>query len=68
MEPQGQATVALESKCDVCDGRGWSWEKGDKCRCGVCDGAGYVPTDLGEQILSLVRHNLRPMYDELAAR
>lgn len=49
----------LESQCDDCGGRAGSWEGRQWEPCGSCDGRGYLPTPLGEQILRLMRHNLR---------
>jgi DnaJ-class molecular chaperone len=44
----------LEEKCENCDGSGRSY--GDDCP--GCHGTGYVPTDAGERILALLRHQL----------
>jgi len=54
---------ALESQCENCEGKGgWLREKdGEWHYCGKCQGAGYVPTAFGEMILSLLRHNLKPI-------
>jgi hypothetical protein len=52
----------LEVPCEKCRGRGWySFGGGEKEPCPICDGARYVPTELGERILDLMRHNFRPM-------
>lgn len=53
----------LEKPCDKCRGRGWySFGGGEKDRCPICDGAGYEPTEFGESILALIRHNLKSMF------
>jgi hypothetical protein len=53
----------LETRCSRCDGRGrLDSRSGADRRCGACDGAGHVPTEWGEQILALLRHNLPAMY------
>jgi RecJ-like exonuclease len=54
--------LVLEIPCPCCDGRGWEWYSHE--RCDVCDGAGYMPTDLGEKVLALMRHNFRPMLED----
>jgi hypothetical protein len=33
--------------------------------CPVCDGAGYTPTALGETVLTLMRHNWKPMFRKM---
>lgn len=50
-------SLVLELPCDHCKGSGLVWDDGSKCPCTRCGGAGHVPTDLGEKILTLVRHN-----------
>jgi DnaJ-class molecular chaperone len=54
----------LESPCRDCHGKGWEWVDGDLCACAYCSGAGYVPTQIGQQVLDLMRHNFRPMLKE----
>jgi hypothetical protein len=49
----------LEVLCSDCEGNGgekvhYSWVE-----CSKCCGAGHVPTELGEQVFDLIRHNLR---------
>lgn len=65
----GKATnpqPALEEKCEKCNGTGWYSEvRGDRERCGLCEGAGYVPTAFGEQVLALMRHNFKPMLEDV---
>jgi hypothetical protein len=55
----------LEMPCERCEGLGWNMSCGERERCGVCDGAGFVPTEDGEKVLSLMRHNFRPLYQDL---
>ena len=54
----------LETKCPDCRGVGGRPEGGEWFRCWDCGGAGYVPTPLGERVLALMRHNLRPMLED----
>ena len=54
--------LELEVLCPDCDGRGWEWYT--KTRCEICNGAGYMPTELGERILALMRHNFRSMLED----
>jgi hypothetical protein len=68
-DESSQATTAtegvdLELVCDDCRGEGGWWTEGDFCRCLRCGGAGYRPTPLGEKVLSLVRHNFKPMMED----
>jgi hypothetical protein len=66
MSPSSPQPPLLEAKCDRCSGRGWYDEgDGDRQRCGVCNGAGHVPTEWGERILALLRHNFRPLYEDI---
>jgi hypothetical protein len=57
----------LELPCPACGGRGRYRPEGvtDVRDCFVCDGAGFKPTELGKQILELMRHNLRPMFERM---
>lgn len=57
------ALPPLEEFCSHCDGRGWYWreDRHERRACESCGGAGYEPTQLGEQILSLMKHNLKPL-------
>lgn len=52
---EGESDWVLEIQCNECDGRGGDGA-GEECL--ACDGTGYIPTELGEKILSLIRHNL----------
>ncbi len=57
--------LPLEERCNHCGGKGWySSEKMGRSRCGFCNGAGYVPTETGEAVLALMRHNFRPMLED----
>ena len=56
---------SLESKCAMCNGEGSRLGEDGWCRCHACNGAGYVPTELGRSVLSLMRHNLKPMLEDL---
>jgi hypothetical protein len=49
----------LEVVCKECRGEGGSKWAGEWSECSFCDGAGYIPTEFGQKVLALVRHNLR---------
>ena len=49
----------LEEACERCNSRGWYVQDGERDSCDVCEGAGFVPTEFGEKILALMRHNIR---------
>jgi hypothetical protein len=34
-------------------------------RCLLCNGTGIVPTELGKEVLSLIKHNLKYFIDDL---
>jgi hypothetical protein len=51
----------LEVVCPACKGTGGDRELGAWNYCPECKGARYVPTEEGEKILKLMRHNFRPM-------
>lgn len=55
----------LETKCPDRRGVGGDEEAGQWFWCPECRGAGYIPTPFGERILALMRHNFRPMYEEV---
>lgn len=54
----------LEVPCDECDGLGVLYGRSGGHQCEQCGGAGYVPTEFGEKILDLKRHNFRPMLED----
>lgn len=54
----------LEVLCPNCRGAGgWKCDEGWHS-CGRCNGAGHVPTEFGERVLALMRHNFKPMLDD----
>lgn len=54
----------LERPCKKCQGDGlYSCGGGGRERCDLCDGAGHVPTEYGEMVLRLIRHNLPAMIE-----
>jgi len=56
----------LEVPCPHCEGdRGITHGDGHWSRCPVCDGAGYKPTEVGKKVLALMRHNFRPMHEDM---
>ncbi len=58
-EPAIQLPV-LEVVCTRCRGRGaFDSRRGESEDCYDCSGSGYIPTDAGEAVLALIRHNLR---------
>lgn len=50
----------LELLCDRCNGEKLVVTYRGEERCHKCQGTGYVPTEIGQQILSLVYHSLQP--------
>jgi hypothetical protein len=58
----------LENVCDRCEGRGWRDIGEGREQCGSCCGAGFVATKAVKQILSLVKHNLLPILQQLGFR
>lgn len=60
-----ESNQPLEHLCDYCEGTGGDDQDGTGWyRCQMCNGAGYKPTEAGEAILMLVRHNLKPMLED----
>jgi len=57
--------IILETKCDQCNGHPYTRINGEDEKCSYCDGAGYVPTEDGEAILQLIRHNFKPMHEDV---
>jgi DnaJ-class molecular chaperone len=57
--------ASLQVKCPECDGKGGWFDEfdGSGLYCGQCGGAGYVATDLGREILDLVRRNFRSLVE-----
>jgi hypothetical protein len=57
---QASESVILEVGCPYCMGRPKEREEGSGrlIICPMCKGAGFIPTEVGRQILDLVRHNL----------
>jgi hypothetical protein len=51
----------LEILCTECNGKGGSREVDRWFDCLECEGAGYVPTEAGEAIIALVRHNMKTL-------
>ena len=53
---------ALELECNRCHGKGEfadSAEPDGALACITCNGSGFVPTEIGARILSLMGHNSR---------
>jgi DnaJ-class molecular chaperone len=53
----------LETLCENCRGKG-GWREGQHgswYSCGRCNGAGYVPTEIGERVITIMRHNFKSM-------
>lgn len=55
---------SLETICEKCEGSGIFRDSGKRCRCDWCNSAGYVPTEFGEKVLALMRHNFKPMLQD----
>jgi hypothetical protein len=56
---EADSLPVLETCCDYCRGAG-RWREERSCRercCGMCGGAGFIPTEFGERVLQLIRHN-----------
>jgi DnaJ-class molecular chaperone len=55
----------LEVPCRSCRGtRGAFDDDGVRESCADCGGAGYVPTEYGQKVLALMRHNFNPMLQD----
>jgi hypothetical protein len=54
----------LEEVCPQCSGRC----RYNRAPCGLCNASGFVPTEFGSQVLSLIRHNLKPMLEEVSKK
>ena len=57
----------LECVCWCCAGKGGEQEEGTGRwrRCDACNGSGYAPTEFGERVLELMRHNFKPMLQDI---
>jgi DnaJ-class molecular chaperone len=51
---------ALEVRCDVCGGTGC-----DEGKCSRCNGSGYAPTEDGQKIVELMRHQLSAIFERI---
>jgi DnaJ-class molecular chaperone len=60
----------LEVRCERCEGRGEEDEVGTfrTYDCPECGGAGFVPTEFGQKVLAIVRHNLRITHGSMSWR
>jgi DnaJ-class molecular chaperone len=60
--------IVLEQLCNICKGHGKHHECGhpNLSRCYACDGSGYIPTEFGEKVLALMRHNFKTMLQDVA--
>lgn len=67
-QSQIRDSLTLETLCEYCNGGGGESVEGSGrwCRCTMCNGSGYVLTEMGERVLSLVRHNLKPMLEDVS--
>jgi len=64
-EKMDQKLPSLEARCEHCGGIGFFGIGARRRRCGLCDGAGHIPTEFGERVLALMRHNFKPLHDDL---
>jgi hypothetical protein len=57
----------LETPCPICKGKGGSRceVNGEWSYCWHCGGAGFLTTDFGGKVLSLLRHNFRTLYESM---
>lgn len=55
----------LEEICPTCRGTGKLRGQNGYIPCSACDGAKFMPTKFGERVLDLMRHNFRPMLEEV---
>lgn len=62
MASDNQSMIELAVQCDLCDGKGGDFDPADGGGyfCEKCRGTGIVPTALGNQLLALLRYELRP--------
>ena len=60
MKETFNAEDSLETTCTRCEGTGGETERGVWQNCYECNGSGYVPTELGQKIVALMRHNIKP--------
>ena len=60
--------LPLETLCPVCHGSGGddSSYPEQRWRCGTCKGVGFVPTEFGKKIVELMRHNFKPMLQDVS--
>jgi Tryptophan RNA-binding attenuator protein inhibitory protein len=54
----------LEQECRACMGSGVCVCDQGRVRCRQCDGAGFLPTEAGERVLALMRHNFGPLLQD----
>ena len=55
----------LQVVCSSCKGNGrLVAPSGRLLKCGYCDGSGFKLTDFGEEVLEIVRRNLRSMLED----
>ena len=57
--------IELESVCAFCHGAGGHDGLRGRVRCMNCKGAGHVPTNFGEKVIAIMRHNLAPILQDL---
>jgi Tryptophan RNA-binding attenuator protein inhibitory protein len=60
-EAKQETIPDLETLCPECEGTRGSRYLGEFTECLECEGAGYIPTESGKKIVTLLRHNFRPM-------
>lgn len=62
-----EGAVNLEESCHACLGEGCLRGREGFVHCCVCNRAGYIPTEFGEKVLALMRHNFRSMLQDAQA-
>ena len=59
-----EGAVSLEESCHACLGEGRLRGREGFVRCCFCNGAGCVPTEFGEKVLAMMRHNFKSMLQD----
>jgi DnaJ-class molecular chaperone len=65
MDIQAEDLPRLEKQCVYCAGTGHR-DNGPftNDKCSWCDGVGYIPTQLGAEVLALMKHNFKSLLNK----